>query len=158
MEQKDQTQPKPKKNNFFNWFLWWQIDQEEVEKQVSEYNTLKITQSARGKSTLFLLFSVVVNCIFIYLKILDVYAFIDAFLFLFLAFFIYKGHKWAMIGAMALWTFEKVFILVGNISNGSTIFSSVLWWALYMHAFYLAFNVEKLRSKNVKSLAEEKES
>lgn len=137
----------------FSWLFWWRLDKDELQKQVEEYETLKISQSARGISLLFLLFSAVVTTGFILFLDWDSSAFLDVFLFLILGFFIYKGHRWAMIGAMLLWTYEKFSILIFEDFSSPTvkpfyhIFLSLLWWAVYMHFFYLAFRVESLRAK-----------
>ncbi len=151
MSKQNEVENKKKSQSIFtdfSWLLWWQLDKDELQKQVEEYETLKITQSARGISLLFLLFSVVVTTGFVLFLNWDSSAFLDAFLFLILGFFIYKGHRWAMIGAMLLWTFEK-FSMFGEfyLTTVSSILFSLLWWAIYMHAFYLAFKIEGLRAK-----------
>lgn len=41
----------------FKWILWWKQDQDELKKQVENYNSLKIIKSYRGISTLLIIFS-----------------------------------------------------------------------------------------------------
>jgi len=154
----NEAENKKKSQSIFGWLLWWQLDKDELQRQVKEYETLKIYQSARGISLLFLLFSAVATTGFILFLNLDSSNFLDIFLFLILGFFIYKGHRWAMIGAMLLWTFEKLYMfieqsstIIGNPSF-TRIFLPLLWWATYMHAFYFAFKVEGLRAKAKKEL------
>ena len=57
-----------------------------------------------------------------------------------------------MMGAMILWTLEKIYSVyqatTSSDTAGVTIFITILWWTVYMHAFWLAYNVEKEREKN----------
>jgi len=153
---KDKEQTEDNKNNGVHWLLWWLIDDDELNQQVEQYDKLKITQSARGLSLLFLCFSALLTIIFILFLDLDSGSFVDIVVLLILGFFIYKGHKWAMISAMVVWTIEKAFGIYNSlITNSSEVsFTSVIlpliWWSTYMHFFYLAFKTERLRIKKVK--------
>ena len=57
-----------------------------------------------------------------------------------------------MLLAMAFWTFEKALQVyrIANMpelqSSGYLVVANLIWWAVYMHAFYLSFIVEKERS------------
>ena len=132
----------------FDWLLWWRLDKDEIQRQVKEYKTLKITQSAKGISLLFLLFSSILTVVLVLFLDWDIFSFVDVFLFLILGFFIYRGHRWAMIVAMLLWTYERIYMLIdyetirGTNPTGFSIFISLFFWAVYMHAFYMAFRVE----------------
>jgi uncharacterized membrane protein len=145
------------KENSWNWLFWWQIDKAELSKQVDEYDDLSVTKSARGISFLCLVLSIIVTFIFILLDIIEVSALFDILLFLVLAVFVYIGKKWAMIGAMIVWTYEKLFFLFDS-SIEANLFVSILWWATYMHAFWLAFKVEQVRSKLKKNKKLKKEN
>jgi len=141
--------PKKKKGN--HWLLWWKIEPEELQKNIVEYDTLKIYQSARGISFLFLLLSGTANIIFVCVGYKDAWTLGDAILLLGLAVFIYRGHRWAMLSAMVFWTLEKAFQVynladmpAGN--SGGYLILTLSWWAVYMHAIYFAFIVEKRRS------------
>lgn len=147
---------KESKNIFtdFSWLLWWRIDKDEIQRQVKEYKSLKITQSAKGISSLFLLLSSVVTALLVLFFDWDIYSLIDVFLFLILGFFIYRGHRWAMIIAMFLWTYERIYILIdyetaieGASLTGFSVFGSLFFWTIYMHAFYMALRVEIERRK-----------
>lgn len=160
MEKTAKDEKKKKGGNLWSWLLWWNLDKNEIQAQADTYNSLKITQSARGISFLLLIFSAVVTVIFILFLNWDSSALFDAIAFLVLGYFIYKGHKWAMLGAMALWTYDKLFILfqqyeTASATGGSTPnpIITLIWWATYMHAFWLAFQVERLRSKTKKAAA-----
>ncbi|GEM_PF-1578677 len=139
----------------WSWLLWWKISSDELEGQVENYNTLKITKSARGVGFLCCLFSVGLTLIFIPLFHLGTSSFFDAALFLIFGFFMYKGQRWAIISMMILWTFEKAYSLydplIKSNNNATSYFMPILWWCLYMHAFYLALKVENIRRKAILS-------
>lgn len=149
------TRRKEKSGSFLSWLLWWQLDQDEVDKQIAEYQSLKITQSARGLSLLLIIFSNAITTVMIMFFSWSGLAFIDVFIILILGFFIYKGHEWAMIGAMLLWSFEKICGIYDGLQNVTQSSSlkpviHLISWAIYMHAFYLALKVERLRNKEIK--------
>ncbi len=144
-----------KKASFdFSWIFWWQINADELKKQVHEYKTLKFSQSMRGISAILLWISVAATAAFVLFLGMDQSAFIDTAIFLVLSFFVAKGHRWALIASMLLWTFEKVYSLYTQIqlagatdSGAAFIVPTIIWWTVYMHAFYLAFKVEQARRK-----------
>ena len=139
------------------WVLWWQIDPVELERQVSEYDSLPIYRSMRGISVLCLAFSAAVTTASAFYGIanIDATAYFDAATMLLLAVFIFFGHRWAMIGAMIVWTAEKIISLSDTVtlmqSSGGLIVSQLIWWALYMHAFYFAFRIEQRRTAIMRS-------
>lgn len=139
------------------WVLWWQIDPVELERQVSEYDSLPIYRSMRGISVLCLAFSAAVTTASAFYGIanIDATAYFDAATMLLLAVFIFFGHRWAMIGAMIVWTAEKIISLSDTVtlmqSSGGLIVSQIIWWALYMHAFYFAFRIEQRRTAIMRS-------
>ena len=157
-EEKKDITIKNKKTH--HWFFWWKVEEEELKNQVENYSTLKITHSARGQSVLCLLFSIVLTFLCISFGWLgaDNSSYFDIIIFVILAFFIYRGHKWAMIGAMILWTFEKGYQIfdyfqnqASSNSNGAFIlYLAILWWAFYMSAFWLAFQTE-IKIKKIKT-------
>jgi hypothetical protein len=158
MENNSQTEKKKKKGSFLSWLLWWRIDQDELAKQVSEYHSLKITKSIRGQSLLLLIFSACVTTAFIVFSNFPIESYFDVFISILLGYFIYRGHRWAMIGAMLFWSLEKFYIIYEGIQSYSpTTHSSsnplihIIWWALYMHAFYFSFSVEQFRHKEIQS-------
>ncbi len=119
--------------------FWWKINGEELLKQINEYDTLKFHQSAYGISVILLLLSALITGIMvIYTK--EYFGLIDVFAILIFAILIYLKFRWAMIAAMIFWTFEKLVSLF----DGGNIVVILLWWALFMHYFYLAYKVESL--------------
>lgn len=121
----------------------WKITKEELKYQLDNYGTLKITQSYKGISvliTLALLALSVVLGFFNFVTLEDVlYGLI---IYLPILFFVYKGHRWAIVGLMLLWTFEKGYQLftAGNIIP-------LFWWAIIIPFFYKALKVENERKK-----------
>ncbi len=139
---------KQKKTGFFDNFLWWKIDPEEIAFQVKNYQELSIMKSARGQAFLAALFSVAVTFIFVLFLEFDSSMLWDAAILFILGVFMYLGHRWAMIGGMLLWTLEKAYSLIDRPSGA---FITLLWWALFMRFFYLAFKVESQRIKAKKA-------
>lgn len=147
---------KKNRSTFYDFILWWRIDQEELTKQVQEYKSLGIWRSARKVSALLLIFSSIVTVLFVIFLNWDSFSLIDVAVSLLLALFIYRGYRWALIVAMFYWTFEKIFTIYEGFSSGSfsqttPIFVLFIWWAAYMHTFYLAFKVESSRTKGAKT-------
>ena len=144
--------------SLWDWLLWWRVDPGALERQVLEYHTLKLWQSMRGISVLCLGLSIAMTCLFAFLSVLgfNASAFIDAALMAVWAVFIYFGHRWAMAAAMVLWTIEKVLPIVDEFGAhqfvGTNIFTQLLWWAAYMHAFYFAFRIEQQRRVQKKAV------
>jgi hypothetical protein len=148
MSQLRPEESKKPAGNFFSFLLWWKIDEEELRKQVEQYDALTVTQSARGQSLLCFLIAAGITVLFIIFFTHDLSGLLDVILFLVLGFYVFKGQGWAMVAAMALWTIEKLLMIFNNaIANGITVnpFIQVMWWAIFMHYFYLAFRVEKAR-------------
>ena len=140
--------PKPEKKSL-QWILWWRVDPEEIQDQGDRYQTMGWLDSARKLSVLCLLFSIVTTFLLILFKFTPWAGLFDVVLMMALAAFIYRGHRWAMIAAMLLWTLEKIGTVLAGLgtlgwatSGGAVV--SVFWWCLYMHASYLAFRVEQL--------------
>jgi len=137
------------KNNSTHWFLWWLIDQEELNSQVKGYRNLGILHSSRKIAAMCLLFSSVVTSLLVVFVSYDSSSLVDVALMLFVAFFIYRGHRWAMIIAMLYWTFAKIYGIFTsyNTNNYVNWFVPLIWWSTYMHVFYESFKVEQLRRK-----------
>ena len=140
-----------KGHNFWEWLMWWKVEDKEIDEQVKGYTTLGFLASARKLSFALLLFSAAISVLFVYLKLVDPSVWVDITVSLILGFFIFRGHKWAMITAMLFWTFEKFYaILVNyNASQPYNWWLQLLWWSWYMHAFWLSFQVERRITKKV---------
>lgn len=137
----DAVEPVKKKKNPFFYFLWWNVDEDELIKQVTEYDTLKFYQSSRGLSVLLLLLSAAITTAFYFFE-QNPFIFIDVFFILLFALLIFFKQRWAIIGAMIFWTIEKLLMIF----EGNPIIS-LMWWALYMRVFFLAWKVEGIRQQ-----------
>ena len=133
------------------WLLWWQIDPAELDRQVSQYHSLPFYQSMRGISVLCLALSALVTATLAFFRLanVDSTAYLDTATMVVLAVFIFLGHRWAMIGAMIVWTAEKIITLFDTLQlpepSAALMASQLIWWAVYMHAFYFAFRIEQRR-------------
>lgn len=102
-------------------------------------------------SALLLVFSAVVTSLVAYFHWLgyDEWSYWDVVLLLILAVFLFQGRRWAMIVSMLYWTFNKadtIYDALNNQSpNGGTLFTALMFWAVYMHVFYLAYRTEQTR-------------
>ena len=131
------------------YFPGCEVDRDELKKQVENYNSLKINQSYRGISTLLIIFSAFLT---LGLSLIGWSgnpfdeAMLTATLYFTLAYFIYKGKKWGMIGMMIVWTFEKAYQLFIHGFSANPVFIFI-WWIIFMRYLFGAYQVEKLRKQ-----------
>lgn len=132
------------------WLLWWRIDEDEFIKQVAQYDSLRIAQSAKGRSFLLLIFSAAATTAFIVFSDYKSTGFIDVFIALILGYLTYRGWQWAVIGSMIWWSLEKAYLIYEATVNSRAdmLMTHLIWWSLYMHFFYLAFRVERSRKND----------
>ena len=123
----------------------WKISDEDMKTQVENYDNLKITQSYRGISALLILGSMILTVLLVKFGIVDYSAVYGSIVYLPIAFFVWKGHRWALISIMILWTFEKGYQLYA--SGGVAPIIPIIWWAIFMGYFVNAFKVELARRK-----------
>jgi hypothetical protein len=50
---------------------------------------------------------------------------------------------------MILWTLEKGFMLVGGVTAGRAPIVQIIWWAIYMGAFFQGNRIEQARKATV---------
>lgn len=135
---------KRSKKSALSTFLWWRPDPAEVERQVAGYSSLRVWQSARGISSLLCLFSATVTVLLgSYIHLSSGAIITEVTVWSTIAILMYRGYRWAFILGMALWTFEKASMLL---SSGAAPIVQLIWWAIYMSAFFLAFKVEARRA------------
>jgi len=141
----DSVEPK-KKRSALSFLLWWKTDPVEVQKQVAQYMTLKPWQSARGISMLLCLFSVVVTALLgSRMELSQETIIAESIIWSTLGLFMYRGHRWAFLVGMVLWTLAKGTLLLGGVAIGAAPIVQIIWWAIYLSAFYLGFTVENAR-------------
>ena len=132
-----------RKPNIFVWIFWWQMDHNELDRQVKEYDTLKFLQTARGLSSIFLLIAVAAQIIIVSFYGFPPIIFIDSAVLVALAYCVTKGYRFAFIAAMVLWTIEKGITL--TFCGAAFVVPMIIWWTVYLHAFYLGWKVEGVR-------------
>jgi len=135
-----------------NWSL--NIDEDELKKQVENYKTLKITESYRGISVLiisvFLGISLLLSIFGLYTDLVSMI--FGVIIFLPILFFVYKGHRWAIILLMGVWTFEKFYQLYEIVQgNSGNVLITLGWWIIIMSYFVKALRVENARRKVLSS-------
>lgn len=122
---------------------------EEHKRQVDQYHTLGITASARGQVVLvfsgLLLLSVVLSLFGIYATLGDIL--ISLIFYIPILFFVYKGHRWAMVVLMILWVIEKGYTAYLAIENGGSVVGSIIWLGIGLSIIYKALKVENDRIK-----------
>jgi hypothetical protein len=142
------------KKNSKSSFWSWKLDTEELESQVANYGSLKITQSYRGISVL--IFIVLLGFSFV-LSFLGLYATPEIMLYSLVVyapvlFFFYRGYRWAIISLILLWTLEKGSAVYE--SNGQGFLIQFLWWLGVMSYMVKALKVENTRRANKKAITD----
>lgn len=146
MSENDSSSAAKPKRSFLSGLAWWREDPVEIQRQVTEYKSLKLWQSARGISLLFCAFSVVVTVLLRNAIGLSVGTVIfEVVIWGSLGLLMLRGQKWAFMAGVVLWTLEKGVALVDGFSSGGAPIVQVIWWAAYLNAFMLGFRVEKAR-------------
>lgn len=121
----------------------WKTTEEELKNQIDNYETLKITQSCRGISVIITLSLLALSFILAFVGFFSLEDLLfGLIIYLPILFFVYKGHRWAIVSLMILWTFEKGYQLF--IGGG---IMALFWWAIIIPYFYKALKVENERKK-----------
>lgn len=128
--------------------IWsWKMTPEERKEQVDNYSTLKITKSYRGISVLFisvfLLLGLALSFFGVYSTPEDVI--LSSFIYVPVLFFVYKGHRWAIITLLILWTIEKIYTLYLSAEGGGWALGSIIWWLIVSPFMFKALMVENER-------------
>lgn len=129
----------------------WKINEADLLNQIKNYNTLKITQSYRGISTLIVCVVISINFLLFLFGVFDLYSiFIVFIIYTPIAYFVHKGHRWAIIALIILWTIEKGLIIYGTPEEW---FWPLFWWIVLTPYFYKALKVENEKRKidNIKN-------
>ncbi|MFZ2038623.1 MAG: zinc ribbon domain-containing protein [Minisyncoccia bacterium] len=126
---------------------------EELKRQVENYYTLGITQSARGQVILVFGSLYILSII---LSFFDIVSLSDLMwsliIYIPILIFVYKGHKWAMITLMILWVIEKVYTAYLTVENQSgSVWGSIFWLIIGISVIVKALKVENTRQKIIPS-------
>ncbi len=147
-----QEKPTTSKNNKTkNSVFSWSISPTELKYQLENYSTLGITQSYRGIAVLFVLalmaFTIVLS--FFGVVPLDSSTIIEAIIYCVALYFVYQGHRWAIILVMLLWTGDKAVSLydVATTNQSGSVVTIIIWWLIVMPYLYKALRIENERRK-----------
>ncbi len=126
----------------------WTPTPDELRSQLEGYQTLGFFRSYRKLAAILLVFTTALSAFLI--DDLGIII-LGAAVYLALAVFIYRGHRWAFIIAMVVWTMEKAAQLVEGLSQATTgaggSITVLVWWAFYMSVFWSGFTVERARQR-----------
>lgn len=128
----------------------WKVTEEEFKTQVKNYDNLKITESYRGISALLVLGSMVLTVILAKFGVISYDNVYSAIIYVPLAYFIYKGHRWALVLVMLLWTFEKGWQVYDAVNNSASVIVPIIWWSIFMNYFFNALKIEIAKKKQIK--------
>jgi hypothetical protein len=138
--------------------LSWKLTEAQLAEQTEQYETLGWTKSWRKLSVLLLGAVIVVSVAGMGLFGLTAEDVLySGVLYGVLAFFIYRGHRWAMLGAMGLWTLEKALQVVTE-GAGAGLISIVLFWYVFVQVFWKAYQVERQRHERATADAADPET
>ncbi len=132
----------------------WAASDEELRFQVDNYNSLPWSETFRGAAAIFLAgllgLSIVLGLFGV--VSLDGGTLTEFAIYAGALYFIFRGHRWAIILAMILWTADKAYQLyeVGASGQGN-VYVIIVWWLLVMPYLYKALKVENLRRRSVVS-------
>lgn len=113
------------------------IEDKELENQIENYNTLSFFKSCRKRASGWLFAIAILN-------LLVAGPWSSSMLIFILAFFVYQGHKVAIIVAMIYWTISRAIRLFNDPTSPVI---NILWWLVFMRDFWMAYEVEQARNK-----------
>lgn len=128
----------------------WSISPDELKHQVEQYNTLGITESYRGVAILAVLALLALSVVFTLFGAipLDSGTVVEWIIYAIALFFVYKGHRWAIILVMLLWTGDKAYQLYEMSTSGQgNAVLAIVWWAILMPYLFKALKIENGRNK-----------
>lgn len=126
----------------------WKVSQTELSKQIQGYNTLKMTETYRGIAVLVVSALLLLSLVLGYFGITSLEdVLFSLVLYVPVLFFVYKGHKWAIITLFILWTIDKVATLIYSVDAGGSPIGSVIWFLIVAPIIYKAYVVERERSE-----------
>lgn len=126
-------------------------EDKEFENQVNNYHSLKITKSIRGELTVFFIVVMIASLILGFFEFMGTFedALYGLIIYIPLTLFIYKGHRWAMVSMIVVWTVEKGYQLV--MLNGKFGLLTFIWWIMVVSYLYKAIKIENARRRKEKN-------
>jgi hypothetical protein len=158
-EQEGSTE-KQKRRGFWRSTFDWRMSAAELTEQVAGYSTLGIWKSYRKLSAMLWLLSIAITALIgPWLMKMDwIEVSSGAVIYCILAVFCVRGHRWALILSMVLWTVEKGYSIIQPFGSSDTsaaggrLITSIIWWGLYMGVFWKALTVERMRRRGQPSM------
>lgn len=150
---------KDKEKMYIQKWFDWNIKDDDLADQINNYHVGKYWSYRKITALLLVLLLVVNVLLYIFFASVSVDAiFIMSLIYLPLAYFAYKGKKWAILSIIIVWTLDKggqIGSLIINSdanSDGSGAFwIIIIWYALFMKVFWRAYQVEERRMSLHKS-------
>jgi len=126
----------------------WKISRDELKEQVENYNSLKLTQSYRGISVLITLALLGLSILLGLFGVFGIQEILwGSIIYIPILFFVYKGHRWAIVALIIVWTIDKGSIFIQSVSDGSGAIAPIIWWLIVTPYFISALRVENERRK-----------
>lgn len=114
----------------------WEFSEDDLKNQVENYHQLKITQSYRGISVVIMAGLLSLTFLLTFFDIFNISMedfLYTLFIYVPILVFVYRGHRWAIITLMIIWTIEKGYSLIVLKS-----ISAIPWWVFVMSFFHKA--------------------
>lgn len=144
------SEPAAAKPTSKGWSL--KAEPEEIEHQVRHYATLKMTESFRGVAALtgagLLALGLGLGIALDLLSGSEV--FYNLGIYVPVLIFVARGHRWAMVTMMILWTIEQGYKVISGMSPGM----AIILWLVILPTFYRALQVENARRKMISTTSE----
>jgi hypothetical protein len=128
---------------------FWKIDKNDFRNQIKNYNFLKITKSYRGQTVLIFTILIILSIILGVFNIVNLQdALLALIIYIPLLIFVYKGHRWAILLLMLLFTFSSFgqFLVNGKVNF-------ILWIAI-MFYLYKTLKNENERKRKPSSISD----
>ena len=140
------------------WLKWWKFSDDEIRSEVNNYDSKKrFRHSYTMASVMFIGFIIFSTLTFSFISgsptLLN---YIEIFIWIVFAYFIYKGNKIIIICSIVLWTIDKVTQLYYGLNadrwTPSSILSPIFFWYLFTGILYRTYKVECYIEKKLKSI------
>ena len=139
-----------KKDNLLNFKL--KLSEEKLKKEIDNYQKVGYNNKARAAG-IFLLVLASIKAIFMISTSYPI-SIMDLFFAIVLAYFVYRGKKWALITTMIFWTLNMgsqiVFSFATTNFEADKVIIQILFWPILMKPLFQAYQVERERSKRYK--------
>jgi len=146
-DNKDRKIKNKKRKETENPWYSFSLSKTELERQVNKYHDLKMGESVRG--VLILIIAFVVVGLGLLLSLVSEYAtpgeiLIDVIFYAFILYFVYKGHRWALISLFVWYTIALIY----SIYSFNRFGIGTILWSIAIYAYIVkSYKVENARKK-----------